>query len=84
MHKTGSFGVVSEFVDKLLHVFYFHLLALEGFFLALSVLNSHFLEHIVVTFIIVELLVIEMNHLVACDIEELSSVRDDNDCIFTA
>ena len=56
------------------------MLALKLFLLSLSVLNSHFLESVVVAFVVVEFLLVKMDDLVACHVEELTGVGNDDDC----
>lgn len=64
-------------------MFEFKLLTVELFFLSLSVLNSDLFEGVVISFIVVELLLIEVDDLVACNVEELSGVGHNNDGVFT-
>jgi hypothetical protein len=82
LHETGSFGVESELVDELLHVIEFHLLTVELFSLSFSVFNSDFFKSVIVSLVVIKLLLIEMNDFITGDVQELSSVGDDNDSVF--
>lgn len=52
----------------------FHLLTFECLVLSLSVLDSDFLEGVVVSLIIVKFLIIEMDDFITSYIQELSSM----------
>lgn len=63
-------------------MFQFHLLAFELSTVSFSIFDSFFLEAVVVALVVFQLLVEEMDGLIASDIQELSGMGYDNYCIF--
>lgn len=61
----------------------FHLLTVESLLLSFSVLYSDFFKCVVISLVVVEFLLVEMNDLVACYVQEFSSMRYNDDCVFT-
>ncbi len=56
------------------------LLTLELFFMSFLVLNSQLFKCVIVSFIVVKFLLVEVHNLVASHIQELTGVRDNNNC----
>lgn len=79
----GSFGVVPEFIDEGLHVRDGVVLGLELLTLELEFFGTGFFEGVVVTLIVGKLLVVEMDDLLATNIQEFSGVRNYHDSLFT-
>ena len=52
----------------------FHLLTLELLLVTLPVLNSQFLEGVIIAFVVLQFLVVKVNYFVTCHVKELSSV----------
>jgi hypothetical protein len=71
---------IPEFVNECLHVLQLHLLTLNLLLVSLSSLNSYLLKNIVVSSIVVQLLIEEVDNLVASNVQKLSSMRYNNDC----
>lgn len=83
LNQWSSFCIESKTINEFLHVLKFHLLAVMLFLLTISILDSNFLESIVVSFVIMKLFVVVMNDLITCNIKKFSSMRNNNNCIFT-
>lgn len=56
----------------------FHLLAIEILLLPISVFNSDLLECIIVSFVVLQLLIVIVDDLVAGHIQELAGMRHDD------
>ena len=82
LNERGSFGVVSELIDEVLHVFQFHLLAFELPSVSLPILYPQLFKRVVVSLIVLKLLVEKVDRLVTSHIQELPCMRHDNHCIF--
>jgi hypothetical protein len=61
-------------------MFQLELLTVELLPHSVLVFNSKLFKSVIIPFVIVEFLLVEMHDLVACHIEELSGVGDDDDC----
>lgn len=59
-------------------MFKFKLLTFELFELSFFIFNSNFFKSVVITFIVVEFLLIKVDNLVACNVQELSGVGYNN------
>lgn len=78
LYECGSLGIGSEFFNELLHVLDFFLLELVLFLLKGSQFVSGFFELVVVTSIVDQLLLIEMDDFFTGLIQELSGVGDND------
>ncbi len=56
------------------------LLALELFFMSFLVLDSQLFKGVIVSFVIIKFFLVEVHNLVASHIQELTSMRDNNNC----
>ena len=74
----SSLGVGSELVDELLSVSNLLLLGFSVSGLQLVLLIPHFLKGVVISLVVVQLLVEQVNDLVAAEVQELSVVRNDD------
>lgn len=79
LHKSGSLGVESELVNELLEVLDLSLLALSLSLLLLDLFSFGLFKLIEVTFVVVELLALELDDLVYDLVEEVSGMRNDDD-----
>lgn len=57
------------------------MLTVKLLFLSFSVLDTHFLKSVIISFVVIEFLLIKMNDLVACDVQELTCVRYNDDSV---
>ena len=83
LHHRGSLGVVPELIDEGLHVRDGVLLGIELLHLELQLFGARLLEAVVVTLVVGEFLVLEVDDFLAADVQELSGVRDDHYRLFT-
>lgn len=80
LDQGGTLGVVTELVDELLDMADFVHLAFTGLLGVLVFLGFGLFELREISFVVIELLALEVDDLIASGVEEVTGVRHDNNC----